>query len=371
MPAQLNTDQWLQAVLRGEQDDCSELVKPEWSLIWQEAGENGVIPLLQHCLSESGKWDSCPPFIQEQLAKYTYQAVATELARQHDLKNTLELFTQAGIQFLLMKGTPLAYSLYPEPYLRERCDTDILFSGKDEAESAWEILEKLGYERRNTTSGEFVGYQFSCSRQISHGFYQALDIHNKLNDYQFFADTFSFEELYSKSVAVPEVSESSRAFHRVHALLHACMHRVAHIPYGEGNRLIWLYDIHLLSASFSKEDWDEFCELAKEKAIAGVCLDSLQTTQKCFHTAIDPVYLIDLQTSSKDEKISPHEKGKRWEFYYLAFKSTPGVANKLKQLRGHLLPPTDYMIKKYQPRYRIQLPYLYIYRVIKGMKRYL
>ncbi len=207
-----------------------------------------------------------------------------ELLRQHDLKETLALFTSAGIDYLLMKGAPLSYSLYPQAHLRERCDTDILFASKEEAESAWNVLQKIGYQRRNTTSGEFVGYQFSCSREVSHGFTQALDMHSKLNDYEFFASTFSFADLYQQSTIVTQLAETAHALNPIHALLLACMHRVAHIPRGEGNRLIWLYDMHLLSSTFSDSEWQAFCQLAQEKAIAGVCLDSLQTAQEYFHT---------------------------------------------------------------------------------------
>jgi len=60
----------------------------------------------------------------------------------------------------------------------------------------------------------------------------------------------------------------------VHALLLACMHRGTHRhnpyyvsgePHTGGDRLIWLYDLHLLAESFGEHDWQSFIARADAK----------------------------------------------------------------------------------------------------------
>ena len=66
---------------------------------------------------------------------------------------------ERGVQALLVKGAALAYSLYPEPWLRPRVDTDILVA-HESLGAADRVLRGLGYHAAPAmTTGEFVSHQ--------------------------------------------------------------------------------------------------------------------------------------------------------------------------------------------------------------------
>ncbi len=50
------------------------------------------------------------------------------MLRERELVAVLAALAEAGVETLLLKGTPLAYTHYPEPALRTRCDTDVLIA---------------------------------------------------------------------------------------------------------------------------------------------------------------------------------------------------------------------------------------------------
>ena len=119
-----------------------------------------------------------------------------------------------------------------------------------------------------------------------------IDLHWRVSNCQMFAEALSYDELAHSSVAVPPLG--GRALGPVHALLLACMHRVVHVtaPYfvddavHYGDRLIWLYDIHLLVSQMPPQELTQFARLALEKRLSTICLDGLKESQRCFATPL-------------------------------------------------------------------------------------
>ncbi len=361
---------WLNLVLKGQPPGEITLTNDYERELFNIASEQGVLSLIQHFFVQSGVPSGCSSVLLKKIKRHSLASVAVEIYRQHELTGIIEKFSSSGLSFLLMKGGVLAHTLYPEPHLRERCDTDILFPDKQSAEKAWELLQEKGYQRRNTLDGEFVGYQFSCSRLMGAGLYNALDIHSKLNDYGFFANSFTFAELLQNSIPVSQLGSCARGLKHTYALMHACIHRVTNIPHGTENRLIWIYDIHLLCESFSESDWQEFCTLAAQKKIAGLSLDGLEKSEQLFATKIPEQFRLQLQDDAGKEKISPHKMNKRWQMYYFDFVSNKGLSNKIRQLKEHLFPSAQYMMNKYNFNSRMQLPYFYMLRFFSGLNKY-
>ena len=338
--------------------------------IVQSAMDHGVASLMHHALSQSASWADYPVDFRELLMIPVRQTMALDMLREQDLGPLLDQLADAGIRYLLIKGAGLAFTHYDRPFLRDRCDTDILFSDQGAFEQAWEILESLGYQRRNTLSGEFVGYQHCCWRKLGADVYQVLDCHIKINDYLFYADAFGFEELMEHSVSVSQLAESARTLGPVHALLMACMHRVATIPLGNAHRLIWLFDMHLLAKSFSNDEWEHFLNLARDRAICGTCKHSLDAAIEFFPVAVPDDVMDGLEKAAESEPFKPGEEMKRWQYYFQVFKSTRGIGNKARLIREHFFPSADYLMEKYQTRNRLALPFLYVHRVLAGLKRY-
>jgi len=362
-------EQWLATVIVGKTPTQFPASKPEWSTLLETAASNNVIPLCHHQMTNTPVRARCPDWFYEALKKHTLQVAASEMAQSHELEQVLTEFAQAGIFPLLMKGAPLAYSLYPQPYLRERCDTDILFRSRNQANEAMKLLENRGYQQPNAVSGDFISNEFACYRTTGMGVLHSLDMHWQLNNDHFFANAFSFEELAKKVIPIPSLGENARSLGPVHALLLACMHRVAHLKNGEGNRLFWLYDIHLFAGQFNENQWALFEELTCEKKLEHVCLDSIITTQNAFETKIPGNVLQTLQARSKKGGYAPQNANQIWQVQLMNFQSLPGWRSKIQLLREHLFPPPNYILEKYQIKHRVLLPVYYALRITQGIPK--
>lgn len=366
MTAPIEPYYWLAAILRGEARSFSDLeIGTTPDDIWQVAEENGVTTLLGDVLANSAVWNELPRELKQRLRDHVRESAARELLSERETIRALREISNAGISCLMLKGTPLAYSLYPKPYLRTRCDTDLLFASRDEAEKAFVALEKLGYTRPLAVSGEFVSYEFSCSKttmNVDH----TLDMHWRLSNTQQFAHAFSYPELEESAIGVNAL-ENFRALDPVHALLLACMHRISHKPWSMENRLIWLFDIHLLCTRFTPVQWQEFHRLAIEKHIAHACLDGLNQTRTAFHTAVPGNVLSGLLQGSEDEPLDAVMGTSRLSMELANLRSLPSWKARLQMLKEHLLPDSNYMLKKYDTDRRYLLPYLYLRRSIEGI----
>ncbi|MFC1775851.1 nucleotidyltransferase family protein [Pseudomonadota bacterium] len=365
-----SAEAWIASALLGQPLAAELLPVCEWEQVVHAADAHGVGPLLLQNLSQCENWKTYPAEFRESLSKPTYQQVAWDMGWQNDLGKILDQFDRAGIRYLLIKGAGVAFTHYEHSYLRVRCDTDILFPDMAVFEQAWALLKSMGFLRQNTLSGEFVGYQHCCYRPLGQGFQQVLDCHIRINDYQFFADAFSFDELYAHAVPLPQLAESARTLGPVHALLMACMHRVGTIPFGNADRLIWLFDMYLLARSFSDDQWQEFLALARQRQLCGSCVHSLEAARGFFPIVVPGDLMTEMQQFAKKEPFKPGQEMKRWRYYFHVFKSVPGLRNKAKLVQEHFLPSGDYLMQKYQTSNRFALPFLYVRRVFGGLRRY-
>jgi hypothetical protein len=361
---------WIASVMLGEPHDVATLSPADYKKIGLAATDHGVVPLLHHFLSPRESWDEFPEHFRELLSQHAHRQIAWDMLRENDLGQLLNQLNDAGINYILIKGAGLAYTHYPHSFLRDRCDTDILFADQAGFDRAWDLLESLGYARRNTLSGEFVGYQHCCHRQLSPGVHQVLDCHIRINDYLFFADALGFDELVEHSVALPQLAASARTLGPVHAMLMACLHRVATMPFGNADRLIWLFDIHLLGHSFDGNQWVEFLALARDRALCGSCVHSLYAANEHFPLSVPAQVMAELERTAAKELFKPGQEMKRWKYYLHALKSLPGWRNKARLLREHFLPSPSYLMEKYDTSNRILLPFLYVRRVLEGWRRY-
>ena len=101
-----------------------------------------------------------------------------------------------------------------------------------------------------------------------------------------FRSTLPFEECLKTSQPVPELGRNARTLSITDLMLHACIHRIAHGRNTERNRLIWLYDIHLLTEVMNEAEMDHFALVARQKAVGYLCADALEVCQTIFGTTL-------------------------------------------------------------------------------------
>ena len=361
---------WFASILRGDApDDIDYRDDMSVEKIWQSGLENGVLALAYYTLKTSDSSLALPEALEKKLHQHSLNSAAAEMKEAHELRKVFSAFTDNNLDFLLMKGTPLSYSLYPYPYLRTRCDTDLLFQNSSDAEMAWGILKELGYQRPNAVSGQYVSHEFTCFRHDKSGTSYTLDLHWKLSNAHLFAGAFDYADLAESATLITKLYEGAWALSNLHALLLACMHRVAHMTSGEENRLIWLYDIHLLAEQLSDEEWLSFTNLAQSRELSGICLDGLKTTRSYLATRLPDEVMVALQKSAAGEKAGIGMGQSRVAMELSNLRAIPNMKGRLGLIKERLFPDTHYMLTKYQTSHRILLPYLYLRRIIEGMAK--
>lgn len=294
--------------------------------------------------------------------------VAHEMARQMEARAVISALASISVRALVLKGTALAYWIYAHPAQRSRGDFDLLVEDWRHAVRAAEALRQLGYEFDGPSVEQATGYEVALERRTPGGLGHRIDLHWRLMNNAALARGLAFDELWSASINIPKLHPRARGLGQVHALAHALLHRVTNMPSGQQDRLVWLYDIHLLSAGFEKEEWQGFKQLCDEKGIAGPCLDGLRASRRVFGTMIP---------AEIEEAIAGKAKTESWR---MAAMSNVGAMDRshLKALswKGKidwvvrkLFPPAEFMRFRYGATGGIGLARAYMLRWWKGVRR--
>jgi len=353
------------ATLRGEApawaiaDDDALVTKA----FLEYAGYHGVGPLLSEAMSDSNAWSSWPAKVRETLVS-DYQALtALEMLRRRELSSILKTFQESGVRTLLLKGTALAYELYPNPALRTRTDTDVLIQPQDK-NTAGKLLEQLGYHRPAAITGQYVSTQSLYLKRELSGVH-AIDLHWQISNSLVFAQQFDFDALWAGSCEIAALCEGAYALSTIDALLHACLHRAVHIPHGEEDRLLWFYDMHLLGARLDKAQWTAFAEQAAEKEMRTVCADALKRCTALLGTPVpDEVMTVLSAPTTRREMSAGLLRGGGFNTAYIKYRSLPNWRARIALLREEILPPASYMRARYDVHARLPLASAYLRRLL-------
>ena len=360
------------AALRGE--------RPNWP--W--AGDTTAMEALLACAEEHGvsallhdklHGSAWPREILQALRARAVRQAMWELRHQQLLTETLSALQDIAVQPILIKGTALAYSIYADPVLRTRGDTDFIIplDAKDRVD---QTLRSLGFERQFGVSGEFVSYQANYTRQAAEGGLHTLDVHWKINNSEVLSRLFTYEQLRRDAMMLPLLGPHAYGPSLVDSLLIACMHRATHRmnPYyvkGEAHhdpdRVIWLADIHLIASRLSDQEWHAFIKNANEKGLRGVVDDSLQRTRSAWHTQCPPSLAVRSDRATVGHASRYLGAGKLSQ-QWMDFVALDGVAAKLALLRESLFPSAAYMRAKFSAS-RQPLAWLYLRRAVSGLLR--
>lgn len=347
---------WLAAVVRGAEPGAPP---PDEAGLLDAARAEGVLALCHDRLRRSPHWMHYSETLREALTRHVYQAVAVDLMRAAELREVLAALAQAGLSVLLLKGAALAYTLYPEPHLRDRCDTDLLLPSRDEAERAWRVLQTLGYRRLGAVRGDLLSYEL-CGDKAGHGgLSHTLDVHWRWSNATLFAERFTFAELAAAAVPIPALGLKACGLGPAPALLLACVHRFVSLGGGSADRLIWLYDIHWLAQRLTDESWPPCLTLAEERALCGPCLDGLDSARAWLGTNLPDTALRRLRAGADREGFDPGQFYPRWRFEWQTFRALPSTALRLRWLSQRLFPSADFLRDQYGFQDWWRLPWYY------------
>ena len=327
--------------------------------------------LVQHRLSQSPYAREWPVMIQDVLSRVARRETAKELLHAVEVRAVLDALAAAGIPAVLLKGTPLAYTVYPLPACRPRSDTDLLVRPED-VSVARRVLASLDY--RTTVYCDDLFSQFEMQKVDSYGVLHVFDFHWKISTQPAFADVLTCHELLARAQPVPALGVHAIAAGPLDALLLACIHPVMH--HRNVERVLWTYDIHLLASRLTETEWERFTSLALDKKIAAVSAERLRLARSLFDTRIGPEVTRQLCAARREPSAEYLGQDRRWHHELIS--SIRGVAtwrDRLGLLSKVLFPGGNYMLAAYglvgKPFGRLLLPILYVHRNVRGTWRIL
>lgn len=351
----------LRALLRGQAapwpegasvDDASNLLAA--------LDEHGLAPLVYARLSERKE----PWPVSASLRDLAIHAAAGESLRLADLRTVLEAFAAHHVRVLIIKGTALAYDVYSAPELRPRGDTDLLIDAAG-CDTVRALMRELGYESQ-LTSGDTLAVRQQSFHRRGH----VYDVHWNVTNSPVVRDALPFAELVRRAVAVPHISAHAWAPSHPDSLLLACLHRVAH--HHDNERLIWLYDLHLLRERMLPEEHGAFWKLAAERRLVTICERSIALSEEWFATVThdraaawlgdderlrdEPSAAFLDRSRSRGAILGGELQSLRWRL-------------RLRRLRELAFPPPAFIRQSFPSAPRVALPALYLWRGARGVMR--
>jgi len=244
----------------------------------------------------------------------------------HELKPALEALVAANIPVMLMKGAPLAASVYPDAGRRPMRDLDVLVP-ESRLRDARSVLHQQGWRVLTWTPRgdppEYLSYRHGVA--LRRGHYE-LDLHWHFTyltchhgaDEIFWraAEPFSFLDL---ALLRPGAADQ---------LLQLCVHGC---EWNEIPPMRWVTDAILLLRSAAPLDWKRVTDVARDYRLVMSTRAALDYLARRFEAPIPPAVLAALE---QEEATEPE----RLEFqqYNSPFPSHPGLSYKLWHVRHRL-----------------------------------
>jgi hypothetical protein len=213
-------------------------------------------------------------------------------------------------------------------------------------------------------SGDLVMYQAPYAKPDRSGVRHVIDLHWNVSNPQIFAQALRPEELMRSVVRIPQLGDTAQAPIALHSLALACVHRIAH--HANEERLIWVYDIHLLAERLTGEEREEFVEFAVARQLRAVCAEGLALAERRFHGRGAKGILMQMagRRANAQEPSQAFAAGamRKIDVLFSDLAALEGWRPRLKLLREHLFPPRSYMRQVYGVSSVPLLPLLYVWR---------
>jgi hypothetical protein len=349
----------LRALLRGENAAWpASVTDSDTAQLIESIEQNGLAPLVY---ARPSDWP-----IRASLRGVAIRAAAGETSRLSDVRGVLGAFETNGIRVLIIKGTGLAYDIYPSPELRPRGDTDLLIAESD-LDSVRRIMHALGYTSP-LTSGDTLAVRQQSFTRSGH----VYDVHWDVANSPVVRDALRFAELLGRAIPVPRIAPNALAPSHVDALLLACIHRAVH--HHDIERLIWLYDIHLLREAMSADQHVCFWRLAAERRVVAICERSIELADEWFAAAPHDRasdWLSESDRTRDEPSAAFLDHGRMRGAAFGADLKALSWRGRLRRLRELAFPPIGFMRQSFPSAPTAALPALYMWRGARGVLRLL
>lgn len=331
---------WLAALVRGA-PSLPPMPPLDAEGLLRLAKEEGVVSLVAERLAALDAGAE----VATVFAAASRRGVALSMLRDRECQQLLRFLDQRGVPVLLLKGSSLAWWLYPSPHLRECSDIDLLLPSREVADGLARELAGLGYGQGYTQGAH--AYERVCRKALSPTLQLDLDLHWALNNAPVFAHALSSQALWAHAMPLPALAPNARGLAPHHALLHAAMHRAINLYTRIGDRLKWHYDVHLLAQHLSSEGWEAVIATCRERQLAGVCLSALDEAERYFGPAAPRPVLDALRAVPMDRGVDGARLGDWRYMHRMNLQALPSRRTRIRWLARKLFPEVGHLREMY------------------------
>ena len=357
----------LAALVRGEPAEWPFAGPAAEQQFHDAARRHGVVPLVAWQHRRRGCLNDWPEGLRTAVVERARRHAIVEQLQRSELTAVVGELTARSVRSIVLKGAALAYSHYPHPCLRPREDFDLLVH-EPRKDAAVDVLRARGYTPLEMVTGELVTSQQTFVRDAGRGVRHTCDLHWRVSNRAAFSRRLPWQRLAADTRPIPALDTGVEGLPPSHALLIACLHRVAH--HFDPPTLIWLYDIHLLAGSMNEEEAVRFVALAMDCGLAAICAHGISRAQHHFLTSL-PAALEKLAPAGPEPlAVFLHEGFRPFDMLISDLRALPGYRARCRLLREHLFPPVGYL-RATKPRLGSgPLPWLYARRIVRGVSHW-
>lgn len=252
-------------------------------------GFHGIALLIAQAPGALASW---PEELARKLREQAGLQTFWEAGHRAAIARLLEALADAGITAVVTKGTALAYSVYADPAVRRRGDTDIFVPRADRGKVR-RVLRACGFWE----AGDTKALQESWQADSAIGLEPAVDIHWRINASAAVSRLLEAELRFDSTVPLEKLSPRARGVSPVDNLILTAINRSAHGQFGyfsdsdrifETNRLVWAIDTHLLARSFGPDEWQTLTDRATRTGTTKLVSDSLAFAERALGTLVPP-----------------------------------------------------------------------------------
>ena len=366
---------YILCLLRNEFPPMPKASIEQWIHLTDILNQNRIIPFLYSRIGVLPEKLRPPKYITNIMREYFLVSRVRNIKMDKQLERLLLAFKQEQIKVLVMKGSAIAWSVYPDPAMRPYDDIDLLVLPQQFVK-ARKIMEMLGYRCeakifeifKDVQSEEYFHYQDRSIGKLK------VEIHWDLHCFYGAKHNIALDDLFHNAITVNTSSFYFETFNAVDTLLHM----VAHTGFSHTKdiRLSWICDIaQILTRLEVPQDWISLQTKSVEWGIR-LLFERIIKMAEAWNGIKIPDRFADFSSWPKpllnELAIWPHITQKHESTISMLKIRLPGNLDFFEKIRllFHLIfPPSDHILIEFPCRYKWQIPRSYIRYWLKWLAK--
>lgn len=285
---------------------------------------------------------------------------------RHVCREVFTLLTTANVDFLVLKGTVLAETVYKSQILRPCRDVDLFLNRQDQSLAVQALKDSTFGSTANLLNGSGAG---TVEVELNSGF--SVHLHVVLFSAPYYVSPMP--DLWKRSHIREIAGVPVRVMAPEDMTLHVCGHAANS---SSRDTLRWACDAWYLIQNTSNFHWDMFLETALQSRLAlplgillGYLAEELATpvpgdVLKEFEKEAGRMEKFGVETA-----LSCARLGRRGTYRNL-FRDAGGWGSRIMLMRWMFFPSFNYLHWKYTPRRAWHFPFYYFYRLFRYLAEF-